>query len=186
MARKGTPIAVKVALYYKVLSKMESREAAAHFGVSHQTALKFCAEAASYIASIDSVKGSDVLRNFFTQSFRIQIFSYERQIDDALYPVIASLVEKGNSSVGQPKESGDYILSTRVSKSVHDDFQLVYSRVRESDSSIDSPSALLKKLVTDFLSEGVIKRPAVSVEKIADLENDLQNAIRSVLDRHRP
>lgn len=201
MAAKSTPLAIKVAIYERLLSGQMSREVGRSFVLSQPTVLKYATDAVEELRRIHEVDASPVLLGFLSRKLKIQCFQYsgDDEVQALMAPILEPYLVQAESINFAGRESADQPLSTRVSRSTEEEFLQIVSTLAEVLRPGLTPSALLRELVEDFVAQHRGNRSVVAVTStqiaqgppsaVPNVDSeallfDVMNAVRLQFEQH--
>ncbi|MBX8557116.1 hypothetical protein K5D56_21855 [Pseudomonas cichorii] len=201
MGAKSTPLAIKVAIYERLLSGQMSREIGRSYVLSQPTILKYANDAIDELRRIHAVEASPVLLRFLSRKIKTQCFQYpdDDEVRSLMAPIFEPYLARAESINFAGRESADQPLSTRVSRSTEEEFLQIVSSLAEGQRPGITPSALLRELVENFVAlqranqpafnptTAVIHPVAESKMPVVDTEAllaDVLNAVRIQLAQH--
>ncbi|TPG90189.1 hypothetical protein EAH72_29920 [Pseudomonas caspiana] len=163
MGVKSTPLAIKVAIYERLLSGQMSREIGRSYVLSQPTVLKYANDAVEELRRIRAVEASPVLLGFLSRKLKMQCFQYpgDDEVRALMAPILEPYLVRAESINFAGRESADQPLSTRVSRSTEEEFLHIVSSLAEGHRPGLTPSALLRELVEDYVAQHRNNRTAV-------------------------
>ena len=164
MGAKSTPLAIKVAIYERLLSGQMSREIGRSYVLSQPTVLKYANDAVDELRRIRAVEASPVLLGFLSRKLKTQCFQYpdDDEVRSLMGPILAPYLARAESINFAGRESADQPLSTRVSRSTEEEFLQIVSSLAEGQRPGMTPSALLRELVENFVAQHRTNQPALN------------------------
>jgi hypothetical protein len=201
LAAKSTPLAIKVAIYERLLSGQMSREIGRSFVLSQPTVLKYATDAVDELRRIHEVDASPVLLGFLSRKLKMQCFQYpgDDEVRALMTPILEPYLIQAESINFAGRESADQPLSTRVSRTTEEEFLQIVSTLAEGHRPGLTPSALLRELVEDFVAQHRANRTTIAVSPppaaqdtpsaapSVDTEallSDVMNAVRLQFEQH--
>lgn len=165
MGAKSTPLAIKVAIYERLLSGQMSREIGRSYALSQPTVSKYANDAVEELRRIRAVEASPVLLGFLSRALKIQCFQYpdDDEVRALMSPLLEPYLVLAESINFAGRESADQPLSTRVSRSTEAEFQQIVSSLAEGDRPGLTSSALLRELVEDYVAQQRTNRSTIAV-----------------------
>ncbi|KAA0945291.1 hypothetical protein PVE_P0334 (plasmid) [Pseudomonas veronii 1YdBTEX2] len=162
MGAKSTPLAIKVAIYERLLSGQMSREIGRSYVLSQPTVLKYANDAVDALRRIHSIDASPVLLGFLSRKLKTQCFQYpdDDEVRSLMAPILEPYLTRAESIDFAGRESADQPLSTRVSRSTEEEFLQIVSSLAEGQRPGMTPSALLRELVENFVTQHRGNQPA--------------------------
>lgn len=155
MGAKSTPLAIKVAIYERLLSGQMSREIGRSYVLSQPTVLKYANDAVDELRRVRAVEASPVLVGFLSRKLKTQCFQYPDDVEvrTLMAPILEPYLARAESINFAGRESADQPLSTRVSRSTEEEFLQIVSSLAEVQRPGITPSALLRELVENFVAQ---------------------------------
>lgn len=166
MGAKSTPLAIKVAIYERLLSGQMSREIGRSYVLSQPTVLKYANDAIDELRRIRAVEASPVLLGFLSRKLKTQCFQYpdDDEVRSLMAPILQPYLARAESINFAGRESADQPLSTRVSRSTEEEFLQIVSSLAEGQRPGMTPSALLRELVENFVAQHRTNQPALTTD----------------------
>lgn len=164
MGAKSTPLAIKVAIYERLLSGQMSREIGRSYVLSQPTVLKYANDAVDELRRIRAVEASPVLLGFLSRQLKTQCFQYpdDEEVRLLMAPILEPYLARAESINFAGRESADQPLSTRVSRSTEEEFLQIVSSLADGQRPGMTPSALLRELVENFVALHRANKPALN------------------------
>lgn len=164
MGAKSTPLAIKVAIYERLLSGQMSREIGRSYVLSQPTVLKYANDAVDELRRIRAVEASPVLLGFLSRKLKTQCFQYpdDEEVRLLMAPILEPYLARAESINFAGRESADQPLSTRVSRSTEEEFLQIVSSLADGQRPGMTPSALLRELVENFVALHRANQPALN------------------------
>ncbi|BFO07133.1 hypothetical protein KNHN1_55110 (plasmid) [Pseudomonas guariconensis] len=204
MAAKSTPLAVKVAIYQRLLSGDIARDVGRMYVISLPTIWKYANDAVAELRLLQAVESSPILVGFLSRTVKIQCFQYvdDEAVRDLMAPILEPYLGQAEKINFASRESADQPLSTRVSRTTEEDFQAIVAEMSQSSHPGLTSSALLRDIVEEYVARYKAKdrtlqpsfdhhsqtpAPAVLAAPTLDglaLMKDLQGALREQLQKH--
>jgi hypothetical protein len=165
LGAKSTPLAIKVAIYERLLSGQMSREIGRSYLLSQPTVLKYANDAVDELRRISDVEASPVLLGFLSRKLKMQCFQYpdDEEVRALMAPILQPYLVLADSINFAGRESADQPLSTRVSRSTEDEFLQIVSSLAEGHRPGLTSSALLRELVEDYVAQQRTNRSTIAV-----------------------
>lgn len=202
MAAKSTPLAIKVAIYQRLLAGHIAREVGRTYVISQPTILKYANDAVSELRQLEAVESSPILVGFLSRTVKIQCYQYidDEAVRELMAPILEPYISQAEKINYAGRESADQPLSTRISRTTEEDFQNIVSEMSQSSHPGLTSSGLLRDLVEEYIarykadgqdlpltplpqSKKQLPSAAPKVDGAA-LMNDLVCAVRDQLERH--
>lgn len=164
MGAKSTPLAIKVAIYERLLSGQMSREIGRSYVLSQPTVLKYANDAIDELRRIRAIEASPVLLGFLSRKLKTQCFQYpdDDEVRSLMAPILEPYLVRAESIDFAGRESADQPLSTRVSRSTEEEFLQIVSSLAEGQRPGMTPSALLRELIENFVAQHRANQPTVN------------------------
>jgi len=164
LGAKSTPLAIKVAIYERLLSGQMSREIGRSYVLSQPTVLKYANDAVDELRRIRAIEASPVLLGFLSRKLKTQCFQYpdDDEVRSLMAPILEPYLVRAESIDFAGRESADQPLSTRVSRSTEEEFLQIVSSLAEGQRPGMTPSALLRELIENFVAQHRANQPAVN------------------------
>jgi len=165
LGAKSTPLAIKVAIYERLLSGQMSREIGRSFVLSQPTVLKYATDAVEELRRIREVEASPVLLGFLSRKLKMQCFQYpgDDEVRTLMAPILEPYLARAESINFAGRESADQPLSTRVSRTTEEEFLQIVSSLAEGHRPGLTSSALLRELVEDYVAQQRTNRSTIAV-----------------------
>lgn len=204
MAAKSTPLAVKVAIYQRLLAGDIARDVGRMYVISLPTIWKYANDAVAELRLLEAVESSPILIGFLSRTVKIQCFQYvdDEVVRDLMAPILEPYLAQAERINFAGRESADQSLSTRVSRTTEEDFQAIVAEMSQSTHPGLTPSALLRDIVEDYIARykanerallppldhqsllpAPVQPPAPALDGAA-LMKDLHGALRDQLMKH--
>lgn len=203
MAVKSTPLAIKVAIYERLLSGQMSREIGRSYVLSQPTVLKYANDAVNELRTRSDVQDNPVLVGFMSRTLKMQCFQYpdDEDVRAWMAPILAPYLSLAEKIDFAGRESADQPLATRVSRTTEEGFLRIVELLAQEERPGLTPSALLRELVENFVAGHgkpgasavpplLLSNPALGAARTAAnfdataLYNDLMQAVRTQLENH--
>ncbi|AGZ38278.1 TPA: hypothetical protein ACNV18_000184 [Pseudomonas putida] len=204
MAAKSTPLAVKVAIYQRLLSGDIARDVGRMYVISMPTVLKYANDAVAELRLLEAVESSPILVGFLSRTVKIQCYQYvdDEVVRDLMAPILEPYLGQAEKINFASRESADQPLSTRVSRTTEEDFQAIVAEMSQSSHPGLTSSALLRDIVEDYIARYKANgrplpptlvhqsqtpapvEPAAPALDGKALMKDLQCALREQLQKH--
>jgi hypothetical protein len=195
LGAKSTPLAIKVAIYERLLSGQMSREIGRSYALSQPTVSKYANDAVEELRRICAAEASPALLGFLSRALKMQCFQYpdDDEVRALMAPILEPYLALAESINFAGRESADQPLSTRVSRSTEEEFQQIVSSLAEGDRPGLTSSALLRELVEDYVAQQRTNRSTIAVAPPQDPQEipvtqpsiDTEALIADVLDAVR-
>lgn len=202
MGVKSTPpLAIKVAIYQRLLAGHLAREVGRSYALSQPTVMKYANDAVAELRMHDAVEGSKHLVGFLSRSVKVQCFQYHDDdiVRELMAPILTPYLAQAEKINFAERESADQHMSTRVSRSTADDFQLIVAGLAMGERPGLTSSGLMRELIEEFVLKH--KAPSAELSPAAQkdetpaappapaldgraLYDDLLDSIRSQLEKH--
>lgn len=203
MAAKSTPLAIKVAIYHRLLSGHLSREIGRSYALSQPTVQKYANDAVGELRLRVGADCSPSLVCFLSRTLKMQCFQYpdDEEIRSLIDPVLAPYLSQAEKIDFASRESADQPLATRVSRTTEESFLQIVAALAQDGRPGLTPSALLRELVENYVAQhrstGLppttapqVVQPVLNEARAAAhidasaLMGDLMQAVRVQLENH--
>lgn len=202
MAAKSTPLAIKVAIYQRLLAGHIAREVGRTYVISQPTIWKYANDAVSELRQLESVERSPILVGFLSRTVKIQCYQYidDEAVRELMAPILEPYLSQAEKINYAGRESADQPLSTRVSRTTEEDFQNIVLELSQSSHPGLTSSGLLRDLVEEYIARykangralPLVSAPQAQTHAPASppvvdgaaLMKDLLCAVRDQLEKH--
>jgi hypothetical protein len=204
LAAKSTPLAVKVAIYQRLLSGDIARDVGRMYVISMPTIWKYANDAVAELRLHKAVENSSILVGFLSRTVKIQCYQYvdDEIVRELMAPILEPYLIQAEKINFANRESADQPLSTRVRRTTDESFQAIVAEMSQTSHPGITSSALLRDIVEDYINRykandchlphtSVLKsqipvpdHPVANVLDGIALLKDLQAAVRDQLLKH--
>jgi hypothetical protein len=179
---KATPLPVKVAIYHRIISGDISRVVAKDFRISQPTALKYANDVIEKLRGLSEIESTPSLRTFLARSLKTQSFQYADAPDvkALLEPILQPYLADAENIDYAEREGADHALSTRVSPTTFERFQVIVGQMAVERPDI-TPSAHLREIIEAYCERGIVPAPTVSISDPKQARDTIVNAVTDLL-----